>query len=93
MQLRLETESGKIKQILDEMVKIAEDEIINAENTIPIVEIDSRLGWEPTMDYMTDAEHLRWKIEQVKRVIANEIPSYLEGLSAQGIHFVDIGSV
>lgn len=84
MQLRLEAEREKIRQILDEMVKIAEEEIQNSENTIPIVEADSRLGWEPTMDYMTDTVHLQWKIEQVKRVITHEIPAYLESLSVQG---------
>lgn len=83
LQLRLEADATNIKQIIDQMVEIAKREISNAENTIPVVEADSRLGWEPTMDYMTDAEHLRWKIEQVSRVIAYEIPAYLEGLSAQ----------
>lgn len=85
MLLRLEADVTKIKLITNEMIAIAKSEIINAENTIPLVEADSRLGWEPTMDYMTDAEHLRWKIEQVGRVITYEIPAYLEGLSARGM--------
>jgi hypothetical protein len=43
-------------------------------------EADSRLGWEPSMEYMTDPDHLSWKIRQVKRTIEGEIPGYLSAL-------------
>lgn len=62
--------------MLDEMVSIARDEIENAKATIPLVEADSRLGWEPSMEYMTDKGHLQWKIKQVERVLEEEIPKY-----------------
>ncbi|MGM0492916.1 MAG: hypothetical protein ACQER1_08225 [Armatimonadota bacterium] len=64
--------------ILDEMVALAEAEIANAEATIPLVEADSRLGWEPSMEYMCDREHLEWKIAQVRGVIEEEISRYRE---------------
>ncbi|MFA7159231.1 MAG: hypothetical protein WC299_07990 [Kiritimatiellia bacterium] len=75
---RLTNASGRksILKLLDEIEALARREIANAESTIPLVERDSRLGWEPSMEYMTDAEHLRWKIAQVKSVIAREIPAY-----------------
>ncbi len=82
MQLMIESDGEKIDRILDEMSIIAEAEILNAENTIPLVETDSRLGWEPSMEYVTDTMHLQWKIEQVRRVISHEIPAYRESLSA-----------
>jgi len=41
-----------------------------------VVESDSRLGWEPSMEYVTDKWHLEWKIKQVKNVLENEIPVY-----------------
>lgn len=73
---RLEAEPEQAAAILDEMVALAEAEIANAEATIPLVEADSRLGWEPSMEYMCDREHLEWKIAQVRGVIDEEIPRY-----------------
>lgn len=84
MQLRIETDYEKSNRILDKLIKIAEEEVVNAEKTIPLVEADSRLGWEPSMDYTTDAEKLKWKIEQVRRVISDEIPLYRSCLTLNG---------
>ena len=56
--------------IILEMKAIAEGEIENAKATIPLVDFDSRLGWEPSMEYMCDREHLEWKIKHVERSIA-----------------------
>jgi hypothetical protein len=81
MQLRIEEDVQKINDILDQLVEIAEEEVVNAENTIPLVEADSRLGWEPAMGYTTDAEKIRWKIGQVERVISHEIPVYRRTLT------------
>ena len=74
--LTVEADSNEAAKILDEMVELAESEIENAKATIPLVEADSRLGWEPSMEYMTDKKRLLWKIEQVRRVIDEEIPKY-----------------
>ena len=62
--------------ILNAMESLARREIENARATIPLVEQDSRLGWEPSMEYMTDAAHLRWKIAQVQTVIQSDISEY-----------------
>ena len=79
-QLRLklfsETDRKKLGMIADEMESLALSEIKNAEESIPQVEYDSRLGWEPSMEYMADAEHIRWKIKQVRYVIASELSIY-----------------
>jgi hypothetical protein len=74
--LLLETSASNSEKLMKEIEKLALREIKNAENTIPLVEVDSRLGWEPSMEYMTDKEHLEWKIKQVKRVVEYEIPVY-----------------
>ncbi|MBU0476980.1 hypothetical protein KKC91_00210 [bacterium] len=74
--LATEASSKKAHAILDKMTKIAKKEIDNAEATIPLVEMDSRLGWEPSMEYMTDKAHLEWKVRQVRNVIENGIPQY-----------------
>ena len=69
---------------LEEMVSIARLEIENAKATISLVEADSRLGWEPSMEYMTDREHLLWKIKQVTRVVEEEIPKFRQTLALTG---------
>ncbi len=70
----------ELVRIVAEMEAIARDEIANAEATIPLVQRDSRLGWEPTMEYMCDESHLRWKIKQVGLVIEGELAMYRDAL-------------
>ena len=60
-------------EIADKMETLLKAERQNAENTIPLVEADSRLGWEPSMLYLGDKEHLEWKIRQVNFVIEKEL--------------------
>ena len=59
--------------IMAEMKALAEAEIENARRTIPLVELDSRLGYEPSMEYIGDKEHLLWKIEKTKEALEKEI--------------------
>ena len=67
---------------LDKIEALAHAEIKNAEETIPVVEFDSRLGWEPSMEYIGDAFHLRWKIRQMTQVIENELSAYQKVIDA-----------
>lgn len=69
-----ETDSKKLLQLHQQMIQLGEEEIKNAEATIPLVQADSRLGWEPTMEYIGSEYHLRWKIRQVRQVLDYEIP-------------------
>ena len=62
-------------RMLDELTAICLREFENAKATIPLVEFDSRLGYEPSMEYMCDAAHLEWKINLLREVIEKEIPS------------------
>lgn len=55
------------------MPSIAKAEIENAKATIPLVEFDSRLGFEPSMEYMTDTAHIEWKIKVTQEVLENEV--------------------
>ena len=70
--------AGERKNIILQMQEIAEAEIENARRTIPLVEFDSRLGYEPSMEYIGDAEHIRWKIETTRRVVQQELLPLLE---------------
>jgi len=62
----------------ERMLEIGKAEIENARDTVPLVEFDSRLGYEPTMEYMCDREHLEWKIEVTSRVLREELSEYMK---------------
>ena len=44
---------------------VLDDEEKNVRETIPLVDVDSSLGWEPSMFYVADREHLEWKLRQL----------------------------
>ena len=62
--------------VLESMAALGQAEIDNVDAAMPLVASDSRLGWEPSMEYMADPAHLEWKIAQVRHVLEEEIPSY-----------------
>lgn len=72
-----------LRTIFDRMEELLREEIRNAEDTIPLVEEDSALGFEPSMLYMTDRWHLEWKIRQVNYVIDTEIGKFRRGLEVR----------
>ncbi len=74
------TSADQVRKAVARLKQIGQAEIANAQATIPLVEADSRLGWEPSMEYMCDKAHLEWKIRQVGRVLESELPVYLEAL-------------
>lgn len=51
--------------LLDEIEQVMLAERANVEAAIPVAELDSRLGWEPSMEYVGDAYCLRWKLRQL----------------------------
>lgn len=63
-----ETDRKKALSLISELEQIANDEIENAKSILWAVENDSILGWEPSMEYLGDAEHILWKIKQVENV-------------------------
>jgi len=79
---RPEADAPARQATLEQMLQLGHAEIGNARAAIPLVEADSRLGWEPSMEYMTDREHLEWKIRQVTQVIEEAIPAYRRPLAA-----------
>ena len=78
------TDWEDVNRAIGEMEDIAKAEIQNAEATIPVAEADSRLGWEPSMEYLGDAEHIRWKIRHTNYVLENELPAYRKALANSG---------
>ena len=46
----------------------AKKEYANAKAALPLVEADSRLGWEPSMEYMGGPEQIRWKLARMEKL-------------------------
>ncbi len=74
----LDSHGEERNKLVDEMLELCRAEEKNALDTIPLVEFDSRLGYEPSMEYMTDKAHIDWKLDLLRGVIENELPSYYE---------------
>ena len=82
-QLFVESNREKLLEAIEEMEKILDDEVLNAESAIPLVEADSRLGWEPSMEYQSDAWHIRWKLKEIDYVRNTELASFRKRIFAK----------
>ncbi|MFW6597996.1 hypothetical protein ACQBAU_16945 [Propionibacteriaceae bacterium Y2011] len=71
-----EPDPTRAEAILDELRAIGEAEYANAEAAIGCTELDSRLGWEPSMEYLGDATHIRWKLAHLRNALDVELPRY-----------------
>lgn len=76
--LKVETDGQKLEECCRRMIQIGEAEMENAASAIPLVQHDSRLGWEASMGYVADEYHIRWKLRQVEWVITQELPRYIQ---------------
>lgn len=72
--LRTVTDKKEIDEIFNELMRSGYDELENAKNTIPLLEVDSRLGWEPKMEYLGGKENVQWKIMQLEYTLENDVP-------------------
>lgn len=75
MKLQTSENADAALAVLDQIEALAKEEIENARQTIPWVNADSRIGWEPSMEYVCDQWHLEWKIRQVNSAL-REIAQY-----------------
>ena len=71
--LKYESTKDALNKVVDDMEKIVYAEMENVKNTIPLVNYDSRLGWEPSMEYMTDEYRLKWKLRQLEYILTFEL--------------------
>ena len=78
--LEIESDSDRADLLLDEMLELIEAETQNVKATIPLTEADSRLGWEPSMDYVGGTWHLNWKLYVLNNLKENVIPAYRQTL-------------
>ena len=76
------TDYAAEKPLLDEIEALLLRERKNAEDTIPIVEADSSIGFEGSMLYMCDKAHLEWKIRHTDYVLNIELGELRGGVRA-----------
>ena len=62
--------------LITEIEQIVYAERQNVLDTVPLVRVDSRLGWEPSMEYVTDEAGLEWKLRQLDYELTVKIPKY-----------------
>jgi len=74
--ITVEPDAKILNQLLDEMIEIAHAEIENAKECIQYLEVDSRLGWEPSMEYIGTPDRIEWKIKLMNYVLNHEISRY-----------------
>ena len=56
-----------------EVLTWAKKEYANAKAALPLVEADSRLGWEPSMEYAGGVEQIRWKLNRMIKTYGSEV--------------------
>ena len=72
------THGKKRNETVDSLLAVCKAEEKNALDTIPLVEFDSRLGYEPSMEYVGDIAHIEWKLALLRDVMEKELPSYYD---------------
>lgn len=71
------------EKLITKLEEILLSERENVLDTIPLVKLDSRLGWEPSMDYTTDEAGLQWKLRQLDYELNTKIPKYRKANSLE----------
>ena len=78
--LLVETDPQKLMQLINEMEEIALAEIENANASIPMLEVDSRLGWEPCIEYVGSPDRIVWKEKLIRYILSGELKWYKEAI-------------
>ena len=68
--------AGEGVALIDELEALAQREIANAQSALPLVDADSRLGWEPSMEYVADRRHIEWKLRQMRAMLDGDMEAY-----------------
>ena len=66
----------KIKELVSEAKEIVRCERENAKRAMEFTDKDSRLGWEPSMEYLGDSAHIKWKLNHLDYVENTELAIY-----------------
>lgn len=75
--LRIEQDREQVRVLIEKARELLLKERANAESALPLVELDSRLGWEPSMEYVADSEHIKWKLKHLDYVLDTELQFFV----------------
>ena len=67
--LQVPSDRPAMLDLLDQIEALAQQEIANVKDTFDVVRTDSRIGWEPSMEYVCDEWHLNWKLRQMESML------------------------
>ena len=67
--LQVPSDRETMLALLDQIEALAQREIENVKDTFDAVRTDSRIGWEPSMEYVCDEWHLNWKLRQMESML------------------------
>ena len=79
--MRATGDPEELLSICDEIEAVVRENRKVTEDTIPLVERDSSLGYEPSMHYMTDKWHLEWKLRHTDYVLNTELREMREAVA------------
>jgi len=71
--LPLESDKDVVNQLLAQAEQVLDAEKENVLRALPLVKQDSRLGWDPRMEYVCDPARLEWKLKLLKHVKTVEL--------------------
>jgi len=74
--LPVASEREEVEQLIAEGERVLASERANVERAIALVERDSRLGWDPRMEYVCDPARLRWKLQLLDYVQGTEMDKF-----------------
>ena len=74
--LPISDDKDEIERLITEAERIIDSERANVERALPLVERDSRLGWDPRMEYVCDPARLNWKLKLLDYVRGAELDKY-----------------
>lgn len=76
--LQIESDNNRVGEIIAEIDNIISAERKNVMTTIPLLKLDSRLGWDPRLGYIADENKLLWKLKLLDYVEKTEMKLYRE---------------
>ena len=79
--LSIAKNTDEASTIVDNIEQILLKERENVLDTIPVTRVDSRLGWEASMEYQGDEECLNWKLRQLDHELNFVIPKYRKSIN------------
>ena len=57
----------------EKLLAIAKEEYANAKATLPLVDADSRLGFECSMEYCGGRKQIEWKLERMRKFFGDQV--------------------